>query len=347
MKKILLGTSAIALAGAIASPAASAEWSMDVGGFFTGGIGIVNDEINDDQQVLLIADSEIHFDPSITIDNGLKFGAHVEFEANNASHSHEYEDTHGGEHGHVYHEEQTSSTKEGNVDEYDMFVSGSFGEIRIGANDGAQDKFSGGLPCPTFTCTDDGILDRTGASSFGVDGGNSSDAIKISYFSPSFSGFQAGVSYIPDNSSEGSRISGNNDDDSFEVGAAYAGSFGDVSVNLGVGYYHNGAADGDEDDNLGVTGGVGFGGFSIGAGYESSKDGEDKNWGAAASYATGPWKIGVHYGEKDYKDSDDWNAGVGVSYAIAAGVTAGATAEFGESGEDDVSGGALFLALSF
>ena len=321
MKKILLGTSAIALAGAFASSASASEWSMDVGGFFTGGIGIVSDEIWDDQSMVIISDSEIHFDPSITLDNGLTFSAHVELEANADSDQ---------------------------VDEHDMSVKGSFGEIRIGNNDGAQDKFSGGLPCPTFACTDDGYFDRTNGLSFGVDGSNSSDNTKISYFSPSFSGFQAGVSYVPsDNGDDNGRRSNNNDADSFEAGAKYAGSFGDFSVNLGFGYYHDGNASSEYDDNFGVTGGVGFGGFSIGLGYQSDAGGEDKNWGIAGSYDTGPWNFGVYYGQADYQDSDDWNAGVGVSYAVAAGVTVGATAEFGEVEDEDISAGGLFIGLSF
>jgi predicted porin len=300
--------------------AKAAEWSMDVGGFYTVGLGFVNDNIYSDQAIAIINDGEIHFDPSITLDNGIKFGAHVELEA------------------------QT-----GAIDESDAFIKGSFGTVRIGANDGAQGSKLGNV-CPTFTCADDGILDRTGASSIDINGGNSSDDLKISYFSPSFSGFSAAVSYIPDDTTNpaATRIGGNNDDNSFEVGAGYSNSFGDFSVGLGVGYYYKGWA--VDENNFGVTGNVGFGGFTVGASYGSNNGGDDTAYGFGLTYDTGPWNFGAHYGDRldaGGVSSDEWNAGLGASYKIASGVTTGATLEFGDDGSNDLFGGALFLALSF
>lgn len=317
MKKGLLATSAVALALTM-TPASAAEWSMDVGGFYTVGIGFANDNIRANQSVLLVNDGEIHFDPTITLDNGLRFGAHVELEA-----------------------------QDGTIDESDAFVSGSFGTVRIGANDGAQ-GLVGGIPCPTFTCTDDGFLDRTGASSIDVNGGNSSDDIKISYFTPNFSGFSAGVSYIPDDTGAATnRITQDNDDNSFEAGANYSNSFGDFSLGLGAGFYSDGAA---SENHFGVRGTVGFGGFSVGGAFGSDDDGDDTSWGIGATYADGPWNFGVHFADRlevNGVDSDEWNAGLGASYALATGVTAGATLEFGDDGTNDLFAGGAFLNLSF
>ena len=88
MKKILLCTSALALAGAFASPAASAEWEVRVGGYMEqfvafatssgprGGVlpGTDFDGIDSKQ------DAEIAFIPSITLDNGIKIGANIQLE---------------------------------------------------------------------------------------------------------------------------------------------------------------------------------------------------------------------------------------------------------------------------
>lgn len=317
MKKGLLATSAVALALTMTS-AKAAEWSMDVGGFYTVGVGIMSDGVYSDQSIALVNDGEIHFDPSISLDNGLRFGAHVEMEA------------------------QT-----GTIDESDAFVKGSFGEVRIGANDGAQGKYLSNV-CPTFTCGDDGFFDRTGVNSIDTNGKNSSDDMKISYFSPSFAGFGAGVSYVPTDGDDAARISSDVDANSFEAGAGYSGDFGSVSFSAGVGYYHAGLA--AEETNFGGTVSVGFGGITIGAQYQSNDGGDDTAFGLGATYDTGPWNFGVHYADgldDGGVSSDTWNAGLGASYALAKGVTAGATLEFGDDGTDDQFAGGGFLSMSF
>ena len=84
MKKHLLTTSAIAL-GVAAAPAAAQEWDVNVGGYFQshvvystsgggGNAGLDHDGLN------FRTDAEIHFAPSITLDNGLTFSALVELE---------------------------------------------------------------------------------------------------------------------------------------------------------------------------------------------------------------------------------------------------------------------------
>jgi hypothetical protein len=87
MKKVLLGTSAIALAGAFASPAASAEWNVRVGGYMEQFVAFATSDPtegngafasnSDFDGVDSKQDAEIHFVPSITLDNGIKFGANV------------------------------------------------------------------------------------------------------------------------------------------------------------------------------------------------------------------------------------------------------------------------------
>ncbi|MDA3858558.1 MAG: porin, partial [Roseovarius sp.] len=91
MKKQLLCTSAIALGVAVAAPASAQEWDMDWGGFFNthvaytdvGGSGVLPGQ--DFDGVNVFVNREIHFTPSVTLDNGLTFGVNVQMEADNSS----------------------------------------------------------------------------------------------------------------------------------------------------------------------------------------------------------------------------------------------------------------------
>jgi len=88
LKKHLLSTSAIALGVAMVSPASAQEWNMKWGGFHNTHVGYVN--VDTDTAAQLGADfdgvdtytnAEIHFTPSVTLDNGLTFGIDVQYEA--------------------------------------------------------------------------------------------------------------------------------------------------------------------------------------------------------------------------------------------------------------------------
>ncbi|MFU8836454.1 MAG: porin, partial [Roseovarius sp.] len=90
MKKHLLSTSAIALGVAMAAPASAQEWNMKWGGFYNVHVGITdiggsaNDLLNTDfDGVNIYTNAEIIFRPSVTLDNGMTFGAEVQLEALN------------------------------------------------------------------------------------------------------------------------------------------------------------------------------------------------------------------------------------------------------------------------
>ena len=46
MKKVLLASSALALVGSFASPAAAAEWTVKVGGYMTQAVGFASVDAN-------------------------------------------------------------------------------------------------------------------------------------------------------------------------------------------------------------------------------------------------------------------------------------------------------------
>lgn len=348
MKKLLLSTSMLVAAG-LAAPAfadghessdgavimsGSKGWVFDIGGFYTGGIGFVDSDAasgtgTGDQNVFLINDAEIIFEPSITSDNGLTFGAKIELEG-----------------------------QSGNIDESDMYVKGSFGTFRIGANDGAADAFAPGVTVTKFENWDGGFINDRVSTNIGFDanGNTTGDDIKISYFTPTFSGFSAGVSYIPSDDDEGSTVSGNSDTNAFELGAGYEGEFSGVSVGVSGVYTDFGDTPiGSIDTSFGVGASVGASGFTVSGSYGSAEpvaagaDDEDA-FAVGLSYSTGPWTAGLVYGQDlGGANEDDYKIGAGVDYALAKGVVAGAVLEFADddSTSDEVLAGGVFLGLNF
>jgi predicted porin len=181
MKKVLLGTSALLGAGLVASPAFAADGiKLSVGGFFKTAYMVNFDDDsegepgNERNTDGFFSDSEIYFRGSTVLDNGLEVGARVELEGEDDSDQ---------------------------IDEAWIFFSGGFGEIHIGSEDealanncilppGGTGNFSAFSPnqwgANTLT---------TNTACTGVD--DRGDAQKILYVTPSFAGFQVGLSYTP------------------------------------------------------------------------------------------------------------------------------------------------------
>ena len=317
MKKVLMGATALTMIGA-ASGAVAQEWSADVGGFFTAGVGYVDAEAQEAGGDI-VANSEVTFNFRMTADNGLTFSAKAELENNS-----------GGEDG-------------ANMDEYVARVGGAFGTIEIGAEDGAADRLHGGPAGGTaFTAIGDaaGLLGdySTNVSGYEIDtdGGESGDALKITYFTPTFSGFSAGISYAPTGGDEGltSTDGTTEDGEILELGAGYSNTFSGVDVSAGFGYAFSFDDDADESLEEGIGGSlnVGFGGFTIGGSVGLTNErGEDTSTGYAigANYATGPWLFGLQFAQGvDGAQEDHMGVSAGVDYALAPGVTVGAIAEY-------------------
>jgi hypothetical protein len=189
MKKVLLGTSALALAGAFASPAASAEWNMRVGGYMEQYVAYADSDANfagDFDGIDSKQDAEIWFLPSITLDNGIKFGANVQLEA---------------------------LTNSDQIDEAFMFIKGSFGEVLLGSENSAGYKMTYAAPDVTFINVNSGStasfipwsgggagsdLFRGTLGSTYLENARNNDAQRFTYFTPRFSGLQVGASYARD-----------------------------------------------------------------------------------------------------------------------------------------------------
>lgn len=326
MKKFLIGTTALA-AVAVAAPAFAKDVTLSTGGYMRVGVGFTT---ADDTDIVIMRDGEIHFKGKGTLDNGITIDARVELEA---------------------------FTTGDTIDDNYLTVSSDFGKVLFG---GIADAF-GNIGYVGFTSTfvnhavTDGTYDFTGAG-IGTAAG-ASDGIGIQYYTPTIAGFQAGISYQPSTSNDGSEdlvidgtdvvgVDGTGDaqsviggaNDVIAFGAAYSNSFGDIDLTLGGGYRTSETA--DDEWLIGTE--IGFSGFQLNLRYDEPNDG-DTIYAVGGNYATGPWAFGAGYATQD----ETQRVSVGANYTLGDGVTAGAGMEWGDDGTDDGLAGALLLGVSF
>lgn len=384
MKKVLLGTSAIALASAFTSQANAAEWDVKVGGYMEQFVAYADSDIetlggDEFDGVDSKQDAEIHFKPSITLDNGIKIGVDVQLEGNTSG------DT---------------------IDESFLFISGSFGRIQLGSensagytmtfaapdvtflnvNSGSTTAFVpwggtfGAVPGVTGTSPEGGIVPpgttgatvTTGSDIFRgtlgttfLENGTNNDAQRITYFTPRFAGFQLGASYARDGEEDTNAQFDINDAvlaNIIDFGANYVNSFGDFDVAIS-GRYGVAFGDGPNNPTIWSAGAnFGFAGVTIGGSVaEQNNSGGNAGVGtdikdgfafdAGISYETGPWGFSFTY--FDGENVDDENPGVlgankedvqqflvGASYDLAKGVKLNAFGAYIDFEEESGDGGA-------
>ncbi len=339
LKKHLLSTSAIALGVAMAAPAAAQEWDVSFGGYMSQHIAyadVSGSAVAGTEQdgVDIHSASEIHFTPSITLDNGLTFGAHIELEGENQTAS--------------------AATRQNNyIDESYMTISSdTLGQIIIGSENSAGYKSMVGAPGVTamyinspsistfipFSAAYPGGFRQAGLSSFTEVAGNN-DVQRITYFTPSFNGLTLGVSYAPTGAVNVANSYGVDRDavlsDIFDIGLNYSQTFGTVDVTLSARY---GVGDapvlgGSDPETWGVGAQLGFGAFTVGGSYTENDNGgigsatgpDSEGWSFGATYdAAGPWAFEAltYQGETDaIGGSADYEAyRVGASRDLGPGV---------------------------
>jgi len=309
MKKVLLGTTAIIGASVVLASAAQAEApKLSMSGnvkFEMAGVDQDADAFNRGYK-FYTDDAEIVFKASSTADNGLEYGAKIEYEFENNG-----------------------------TDEAMIWLSGDWGLVQMGNEDGAEDAvkvggwsvlgatggWDGEMPAENFDALDGPSL-----------AGDSSDATKISYFTPSFNGFRAGVSFTPDFGHEYDAAPSETDDDvsnALGFGLEYKGTFSEVGVHVSgryaMGEYEGDgtATDSDQEDVSAFALGAKFdyAGFSLGIGYADNGDSgavkgttaDGGQWfDIAVGYATGPYAVaaGWYTSEKDLAGSAEAEADV-------------------------------------
>ncbi|WP_417452310.1 porin [Kiloniella sp.] len=342
MKKVLLASSALVAGAAFAAPAMAADgeivWSAWTQ-FHVSSTGVDSDSAgvggDTNKGVDFNTNSEIALDYSATADNGLTYGLHIELEA----------------------DQNTSN----NSDENHIFLEGDFGRVELGDQDSAADRLmvsgsSVGFQFGMYGNYTGSVLYNTGYTGSGAgartaaDLNDSSDDTKITYFTPTFNGFKAGVSFAPD-SDTGNSVSGSGTgvDNHFDAGINYSGNFNDFSIDAGLvaATEERSAAGSDDVTYIGVGGGlmVGYAGFSAAVGYihDDFEDADEVDTiDVGLAYTTGPWSasIGAAWSERDVDNGSDieftaYSAGVG--YQIAPGLStwvAGTVGEYENFAED-------------
>jgi len=344
MKKLLLGTTALVAVGALAAPAQAADpISLSLGGQYFAAAGVELTDQNDAagqpgadrRDHGFYHSSDISFSGETTTDNGVDVG--VAFQLEGESNDDQVNEAY------IYFEGNFGRVEFGSIDgaafRTSVFLPSAY--FFMGPNFPsviwANNNFDGTSPFPvsfgpqTITTA----FTYPGVFSF------SFDNMKINYFTPRISGFQLGVSYTPEACELESRNSGvadaqecaylgqftldNNLSSSFlqsevlEIGANYYGEINNASLALSVGYLDGtvesaGAANTFEDrQEWAIHGTLGFGKFTVGAGYR------DDNQGVAGPNSD----TNVMAVSGSYAISDAWTLGAGFVTASAEAGAAG------------------------
>lgn len=288
MKKQLLTTTALVAAGlaAFGTPA-MAKVKGSVNGFVTGVFAIgENDDAFDTgvggnlNSFVASTDSEVHFNASTTLDNGIKIKARIEIEG-----------------------EQSGDQ----ADETWIRMSGSFGEFRIGAADVPVDTMTMGYAGNSASVganhrfhtgnvlTTPGTVSITNNTSSAIAG----DAAGLSYYTPRVSGFQLGVSYTPDNTEDSQARQNTNVDISHVKGIAanYVTKMDGTSIVIAGGYNEgkNPTVDQDDPEEWVVSGQVKAGPFQVQASYHEIDEISTISTGATATAGQETVELGARY----------------------------------------------------
>ena len=318
MKKQLLITTALVTAGAFAlSGAALAKKpTLSLGGsteqiFGIGENSDAFDAANGQRTGFDVhSDTEVHFNGAVTLDNGIKIRTRVELEGNSAS-------TRATANANIRDGAPGTAAANGGtgdndfIDENWMRISGTFGEIRLGSGDAAAQAMTTGYLGTWSTGVGQLLAFDTSdwvSQPATVNAGTvgrvdlSSDAEQISYYTPRFSGFQVGASFIPSteedvNNQRAANVNG--DRNGISLGVNYVGKMQGASVGIAAGFAAN-----DETANLrtdrhvwGIGGRVDFAGFRIGMSWVDREEQHNNVTNATTPGGEGQetFEIGARY----------------------------------------------------
>jgi outer membrane protein OmpU len=346
MKKILLGTTAIA-AAALYAQSAQAQITVSLGGYTEFFGAYYDDDVPGRTSREFQLETEIVVRADGKADNGLLYGAKTEFQ-------------------------NTTTAASVAVDEASVYLSGTWGRIELGDFDGAADTLAIYAPLVGIEQLDGDAYDfldvttpvaagATAGTRFGaqpffglVKAPDSGDSTKIMYLTPRFAGVQAGVSYATQNGSEAQNVvalksTTSGYKDFWEFGANYTGSFAGFSVAAGatgsMAYgedrqfppFTTAAGATQLEDFFAWQAGaqLGYAGFKFGGGYIDGDDfgarrnttaGDATAWHVGASYTAGPLAVALTYADAEGAKagfttyaSDYVTYGGGVAYTLAPG----------------------------
>ena len=261
MKKVLLASTALVLTAGVAAADVSLGGSANFGLKYDGGATGDNTTLH--------YEVDFGISGSGTTDSGIAFGASIDLDQQIAADGN-----------------PTPTTDQGITDP-EVFISGSFGTLTVGALDHASDQF--------------GIAD-VGFDGIGVD--DDADSLRGA------GGAQANVTYEYVFGDVSFLVSYHTIEDALGVAVAYSGS----QFSAGIGYVTD---DSTGEDTITVDGSASFGDVTVGAIF-SDWSGGASSFGVEGSYSTGATTITAVYGTIDTAGNDD-DYGIGVAYDLGGG----------------------------
>lgn len=332
MKKVLLGTTALAALVALPLTAQSAEKiKLGLGGYYRAMVvwgnqddgAVVGDEFRDHG---IARESEIYFSGKTTLDNGIKVGVMVQLEG---------------------------ETTGDQIDNSYIWTAGGFGRVELGSTWSPSVIMSKGSVGEMLDSHSDfashiHVRSMTGQY-LTTYGGNSHLSLEpddiLVYYSPRMGGFQLGIGYSPEDKTGGdedtsaldSEVDGTMYNEMLDVAVNYIGKFGGASVALFGSLYTTeteptavGAVAGADAEGFSVGGQISMSGFTVGGRYTETDDragaGLDReSWRMGVAYGTGPWTVGaVYYSQDDTRasgqDDEMRIISVGAQYAVGPGI---------------------------
>jgi hypothetical protein len=292
MRKLLLGTTALAAAATLTANAALADVSIS-GGYEFKYLSRSSNTATLDGTTMTHGDTDM----VVTFTNKTDSGLDLAFR---------YDISPVG----------STETAALTVDEASLSISGGFGKIVLGMDDDAADAYNideMDLPSEEPTAT-------MASSSIGTSSSISSDdAMKVAYHLPAMGGLTAGISHTDRSAAGGT--------DTTSYGAKYAMEAAGASITLGYAVVADENSTQDVDmENMGMK--IVSGDVSViisQGGYEASDEDRD-NAGASISYAM---PNGMTIAAYTFKSEDDLDvgeeftrSGAELQYTIASGLTA-------------------------
>ena len=295
MRKLLLGTTALAAAATLSANVAIAD--VSISGYYEWKYQSRGSDVAANDGTTTGTDSEIHIKFSNKTDSGLTIGMVTEIETDDT-------DT--------------------MINEGSLSIAGGFGKFVLGGNDGASDNYAidaQDVVSEDINATGTTTLTLTDTDVESVDG----DSTKISYHLPAIGGLKAGVSFTDSgtNSTTGAQ-------DSTSFGAQYSMEAAGASITLGGATITQEQVSGTvdiESSNIGVkvvTGDITF--IAAQATYEATNKDEEANGVGVKFKVNDAMSIGAYTVKVEDStgttDEEYSNTGAEVTYSIASGLTA-------------------------
>lgn len=320
MRKLLLGTTALAAAAAMNANVALAD--VAISGFFEWDYSNVNSDIAANDGTAFGQDSEMKVVFTNKTDSGLTIAFQTEFETDKGS--------------------------SGVSDDNFLSISGGFGKLVLGELDGVMDQYgiaATDLPSEEIYTGEPADMETENADG-SVSGGENN---KISYHIPAVGGLTAGISYT------NSGVAGNADATAYAANYSVDAGGAAITIGGGTGTLEVAGAQDADTQNIGIKIAAGNATLVLSnATYEDANQDESTN-GVAASFKVSDAMTLVGYSTKLEDDlaasQEEYTvSGVEVQYTIASGLSAVINVEdyeydTGSSGGTNDSGTASSLTL--